>query len=112
MMPTGGHSAFLPKRHHDARCFASDCANDPFCCNSEWDILCVNAAVAPCGICDESDCMIAHLDGNGYVDTTDLGMVLADFGCVGADCVGDMNGDGVVVTSDLAIMLGMFRCEG
>ena len=33
----------------DAECCATVCALDPFCCNTEWDDLCAEAAVANCG---------------------------------------------------------------
>lgn len=48
------------------------------------------------------------LDGDGDVDTIDLGILLGDFGCVGEDCVGDIDGDGVVDTKDLGTLLGNF----
>ena len=33
----------------DAACCATVCANDPFCCSTEWDSLCVSGANALCG---------------------------------------------------------------
>ena len=43
--------------------------------------------------CDQCDCP-ADLDGDGDVDASDLTQLLADWGCRGADCAGDVNNDG------------------
>lgn len=50
------------------------------------------------------------LDGNGQVDTTDLGILLGAFGTSDA---GDLNDDGITDTTDLGILLGSFgtTCE-
>lgn len=36
---------------NDATCCNQICAADPFCCNTQWDQICANAAVAGCDAC-------------------------------------------------------------
>lgn len=48
------------------------------------------------------------LDGDGDVDVTDLGMLLADFGCTGGGCSGDVNGDGNTDIADLGLLLANY----
>ncbi|MDY7109337.1 MAG: hypothetical protein SYC29_11945 [Planctomycetota bacterium] len=45
------------------------------------------------------------LDGDGDVDTADLLLLLADWGCAGDDCLGDVDGDVDVDTADLLLLL-------
>jgi hypothetical protein len=40
----------------DVECCANICSRDPFCCNSEWDDLCVGLAVNFCGKADGDYC--------------------------------------------------------
>jgi hypothetical protein len=35
----------------DAECCNLICGQDPFCCDTSWDSICANAAVAQCGVC-------------------------------------------------------------
>jgi len=35
----------------DAECCNQICAADPFCCNTQWDQICANAANASCTVC-------------------------------------------------------------
>jgi len=49
---------------------------------------------------------VADLNGDGVVDTADLGILLGAFG--GGGPVGDLNDDGTVDTADLGILLGVF----
>jgi hypothetical protein len=44
------------------------------------------------------------LDGDNDVDLSDLGILLADWGCT-ADCVGDVDGDDDTDQADLGILL-------
>ncbi len=47
----------------DAACCTLVCASDPFCCNSQWDSLCANAAIAGCLSCgnpSNQSCYAAH----------------------------------------------------
>jgi hypothetical protein len=48
---------------------------------------------------------LGDLDGDGDVDQSDLGILLADWGCTGGDCAGDCDGDGDTDQSDLGILL-------
>ena len=45
------------------------------------------------------------LNGDGVVDTADLGILIGSFGMSG---LGDINGDGVIDTADLGILIGGF----
>lgn len=47
------------------------------------------------------------LNGDGFVDSLDLNILLAGFGCT-AECAGDADGDGDVDSEDLNIILGAF----
>jgi hypothetical protein len=42
---------------NDADCCNAVCADDPFCCDTEWDAICAGAAAAVCAVCDV-DCPI------------------------------------------------------
>ncbi len=55
----------------------------------------------------------ADLDGSGAVGSTDLNILLADFGCSGGSCTGDVDGDGDTDSSDLNQLLAAFGggCE-
>ena len=37
---------------NDPGCEAAVCGNDPFCCNSQWDGICANAANDECAVCN------------------------------------------------------------
>jgi len=53
------------------------------------------------------------LDGDGDTDHSDLGVLLADWGCVGSgpeDCPGDLDGDFDTDHSDLGILLADWGC--
>jgi len=50
------------------------------------------------------------LDGDGDTDHSDLGILLADWGCTGGDCPGDIDGDGSTGHSDLGILLADWGC--
>lgn len=51
----------------DQDCCTLICSQDPFCCATEWDTLCVNAAGQSCG-CADGDCCIPH-GGLGCADS-------------------------------------------
>ena len=36
----------------DPACADEICANDPFCCNNQWDGICADAAQSSCAVCD------------------------------------------------------------
>ena len=50
------------------------------------------------------------VDGDGDTDHSDLGLLLADWGCSGGDCVGDLNNDGNTDQADLGILLADWNC--
>lgn len=52
----------------------------------------------------------ADLDGDGDVDLSDLGVLLADYGCTPnpEPCAGDLDGDGDTDLSDLGVLLSNF----
>jgi hypothetical protein len=50
------------------------------------------------------------LDGDGDTDHSDLGVLLADWGCT-SDCVGDLDGDDDTDHSDLGVLLADWGCE-
>jgi len=76
-------------------CCTSVCAADVYCCETEWDELCVNRANATCGLTGD-------LNGDGQRDASDLAFMLGAWGTAG----GDVNGDGTTDASDLAVLLG------
>ena len=45
------------------------------------------------------------LDGDYDIDQADLGILLADWGCIGGDCPGDCDNDGDTDQSDLGVLL-------
>ena len=56
---------------------------------------------------------VGDLDGDGDTDHSDLGILLADWGCVGSgpeDCPGDLDGDFDTDHSDLGILLADWGC--
>jgi len=77
-----------------------------------WDINDHGQIVGLAGIGDERYAYLAtpvtmdgDLDGDGDVDTADLLLLLADWGCAGPDCIGDVDGDGDTDTADLLLLL-------
>ncbi len=50
----------------------------------------------------------ADLDGDGDVDLSDLGELLANFPCADGDCPGDVDGDGDTDLSDLGVLLSEY----
>jgi hypothetical protein len=56
----------------------------------------------------ESEC-VGDLDGDGDTDQSDLGVLLADWGCT-SNCVGDLDGDDDTDQSDLGVLLADWGC--
>jgi len=56
-------------------------------------------------------CWCVDFDGDCDTDQADLGIFLANWGCTGNDCVGDLDQDGVVGQSDLGIFLSSWGCS-
>jgi hypothetical protein len=52
--------------------------------------------------------VIGDLNMDGAVNITDLGLLLADFGCAGGGCAGDVDGDGDTSITDVGLLLGSF----
>jgi len=50
------------------------------------------------------------IDGDGVTGQSDLGILLADWGCTGGGCVGDLDGDGTTGQPDLGILLADWGC--
>lgn len=75
-------------------CCTSVCAADVYCCETEWDILCVNRARDICGLPGD-------LNGDGSVNATDLALLLVAWGAAG----GDINGDGTTDAFDMTALL-------
>lgn len=56
---------------------------------------------------DGAGTLTADINGDGVVDTSDLGILVGSFGAMGVNAA-DINGDMVVDTSDLGILIGQF----
>jgi len=83
---------------------------------SEWSdalLVCIGSEDSDGdGIPDECECP-GDLDGDAKTDQVDLGILLADWGCVGSepgDCPGDLNGDDRTDQADLGILLADWGC--
>jgi V8-like Glu-specific endopeptidase len=79
----------------DASCCVNVCTVDPYCCNVQWDSLCVGGAQDLCF-------RDGDLNYDGVVNAADLGILLNGWGGSG---VSDINGDGTTNAADLAVML-------
>jgi hypothetical protein len=73
------------------------------------------AFIDDCGVCaggstNVPPCVTCQGDFNfdGIVNTSDLTILLANWGCSGANCPGDINNDGNINTSDLGVFLSLF----
>lgn len=77
-----------------AECCATVCNVDPYCCDTQWDWLCVQQAVDLCF-------RPGDLDRDGDVDAADLSLLLASWG----GAAGDVNGDGTTDAADLSLLL-------
>ena len=55
--------------------------------------------------------VFGDISGDGSVNSSDLGYVLADYGdCIsGVPCISDLNGDNVVDSADVGLVLGAFN---
>jgi hypothetical protein len=119
----------------DAECCNAICAADPFCCETSWDIVCADAAVASCAGCsggggdpscgkpNANDCCVANTTpGCSDAECCNSICVLDPFCCATAwdivcadqaekNCAGcastpgDLDGNGTVDSADLSILL-------
>lgn len=121
----------------DEACCQFICAQDPFCCTTAWDELCVAAATTLCvpsklleSVCGVASHGCTTPGEPGCADATCCAMVcsyapdcceiawdamcveLALRGCA-PPVAGDLNGDGIVNGADLALLLaGWGSCDG
>ncbi|MSR41608.1 MAG: hypothetical protein EXS10_06875 [Phycisphaerales bacterium] len=79
----------------DAECCLTVCTLDGFCCDNDWDALCVQEAHAWCA-------PQADFDGDGIVGAKDLAILLAQWGGSGS---ADLDASGTVDAEDLAAFL-------
>ena len=94
----------------DTACCESVCASDPLCCDVAWDSICADEANAD-PACSCEDCpglCLGDLNGDGVVDSEDLGLLNLAWCLDGVDCdpCADLNDDGFVNEADLTILLG------
>ncbi|MCZ6834673.1 MAG: right-handed parallel beta-helix repeat-containing protein [Planctomycetota bacterium] len=92
---------------YDLACVAFVCEADPFCCDTEWDALCAQAALANCPVLCPGDIQFVT---PGIVDVEDLLFLLAAWGETGpprprADLDPPPTGDNVVNVNDLLYLL-------
>ncbi len=89
-------------------CCEAVCADDPFCCDQQWDNFCVGGAYIACCPAD----VYPFPDGDGAVGINDLLMVLGAWGggfCApewGCPDVSPQGGDGQVGVNDLLYVIG------
>jgi hypothetical protein len=48
-------------------------------------------------------------NGDGQFDVNDLLILIANYGCEGEECIGDINEDGLTNILDILIFLGLFN---
>ena len=65
----------------DADCCSAVCAVDAFCCDTEWDQICANAAVASCAVCGGGGGAPAN---DNCADAVGVGVGSYTFSTVGA----------------------------
>lgn len=109
---------------NDPVCCQAVCAADPFCCDTEWDSLCVNNAAELCLGCtaDAGDCCAVHgspscanpeccrivcvEDGfccDNEWDTICVGEARDVPACGCCPCPGDVSGDGAINGNDVHV---------
>ncbi|MHC5029074.1 MAG: hypothetical protein ACYTGR_20175, partial [Planctomycetota bacterium] len=91
---------------NDEECCQAVCANDPFCCDSEWDGLCAKLALDIC----TGDCE-GDTNGDESVDVQDLTNVILAWGT--GDFDADVDHNCVVDVADLTtVILNWGDCGG
>jgi hypothetical protein len=84
----------------DAGCCVLVCDEDPYCCETDWDLTCARSAVFRCfGWCE------GDFNFDGLVDGADLGLLMSAWGSRSA-LLEDLNDDTVVDGADLGFFLG------
>jgi hypothetical protein len=93
----------------DAACCDAVCAADPFCCDTEWDGLCADGAIA---VCFDPPCP-GDTNGDSQVNVTDLTNVLLDWGMTGSGLASDVSPNCTIDGGDLtAVILNWGSCDG
>jgi hypothetical protein len=129
----GTQSCFAPHAApfcNDAACCTEVCAADPFCCNSQWDGICVDEAFSMCYACGspsagscyqthgpscaDFDCCQAVCSEDPFCCTNSWDSICVNEAgsLCGAPCVGDLTGDNAVNAADLSILLGAWGTSG
>lgn len=109
---------------NDPECCENVCESDIFCCNEQWDELCVESAVVLCAGCGDEEAG-SPFTNNGSPGCEDIGCCIrvcendpyccesnwdaacarsAAFRCFGW-CEGDFNFDGLVDGGDLGLLI-------
>jgi hypothetical protein len=100
-VPHSSPSCNLPE------CCGPVCDIDPDCCITAWDVRCVEIAktidTCFCPVIDAGTSCAGDVNFDGFVDGTDLGIVLAEWSS--SNRVADINADGTVDGSDLGELL-------
>lgn len=88
----------------DATCCERVCEVDPYCCDNQWDSICVAGAESACSPCP------GDLDGNRRVDGADQGLLFAAWGPHPPFFIhpADLNSDGTVDGLDLGILFSLW----
>lgn len=92
----------------DFECCSAMCEFDSWCCQIEWDAICVrNTAMLPDAcVCKKDWICTGDQNFDLIVDGADLGLLLGDWGTRGELGVSDINMDFTVDGADLGILLG------
>ena len=88
---------------NDESCCTAVCEIDPFCCDNQWDGLCVDRAATTCS---NPPCL-GDLNGDGIVNGADQGLLFAAWGAHSPTYIhpADFNQDMVVNGEDLGILM-------
>lgn len=77
----------------DLLCCKTVCAIDPFCCDTEWDLACVDTAHSECGVPDENN-LCENATSVEAPSTVEGNLLLADWSGAVSSCVeNDMQPD-------------------
>ncbi|MCA9284330.1 MAG: hypothetical protein KDA22_03895 [Phycisphaerales bacterium] len=89
-----------------------DCRDLPATRDLYWRVVATSSTVTL--VATNVPTSPADLNADGFVDGTDLGLLLGAWGdCVAADCCfGDLSGDGSVGGADLGLLLGDWTTRG
>lgn len=88
----------------DATCCDRVCDVDPYCCDNQWDAICVAGAESSCSPC------VGDLNGDRTVDGADQGLLFAGWGEHPPFFIhpADLNADGVVDGLDLGTLFSLW----